>query len=86
MIFVFGQDHRQQKNLRLTMNETIVYLPGSSHVAGKELFAWFDRGRLSSDGGVLLLTDPIAGLDCRRRIAVTGDGQSPGGPWRQDQP
>ncbi len=68
------------------MNETTAYLPGLSDVAGKELCALFDGGRLSSDGGVLLFTDPITGLDCRRRIAVTGDGQSPGGPWRQDQP
>ena len=37
------------------MNETIPYLPGLSPVAGKELCARFDGGRLSSDGGVLLL-------------------------------
>ena len=36
------------------MNETIPYLPGLSPVAGKELCARFDGGRLSSDGGVLL--------------------------------
>jgi len=37
------------------MNETIAYLPGLSPVAGKELRARFDGGRLSSDGGVLVL-------------------------------
>ena len=36
------------------MNETIAFLPGLSPVAGKELCARFDGGRLSSDGGVLL--------------------------------
>jgi hypothetical protein len=35
------------------LNETIAYLPGLSPVAGKELWARFDGGRLSSDGGVL---------------------------------
>ncbi len=37
------------------MNETIAYLPGLSPVENKELCARFDGGRLSSDGGVLLL-------------------------------
>ncbi len=37
------------------MNETIPYLPGLSPVENKELCARFDGGRLSSDGGVLLL-------------------------------
>ena len=37
------------------MNETIAYLPGLSPVEKKELCARFDGGRLSSDGGVLLL-------------------------------
>ena len=37
------------------MNETIPYLPGLSPVENKELYARFDGGRLSSDGGVLLL-------------------------------
>jgi hypothetical protein len=37
------------------MNETIPYLPGLPPVGGKELCARFDGGRLSSDGGVLLL-------------------------------
>ena len=36
------------------MNETIPFLPSLPPVAGKELCARFDGGRLSSDGGVLL--------------------------------
>ncbi len=47
------------------MNETIPYLPGLSPVAGKELCARFDGGRLSSDGGILLLP----GIERRLGIA-----------------
>ena len=62
MILVSEQIQRQQENLRLTMNETIPYLPGLSPVAGKELHARFDGGRLSFDGGVLLLREIENGL------------------------
>ncbi len=64
------------------MNETIPYLPGLSPVGGKELCARFDGGRLSSDGGVLLLREierrlGIAEvLGCRvtdGRLSETGD-------------
>jgi hypothetical protein len=65
MILVSGQDHRQSENPRLTMNEIIPYLPGLSPVAGKELCARFDGGRLSSDGGVLL----FPGIERRLGIA-----------------
>ncbi len=44
------------------MNETIAYLPGLSPVAGKDVCARFDGGRLSSDGGVLLLREIETGL------------------------
>ncbi len=44
------------------MKELISYLPGLSPVAGKALQARFDGGRLSSDGGVLLLREIEAGL------------------------
>ena len=44
------------------MNELTPYLPGLSPVAGKELHARFDGGRLSSDGGVLLLREIESGL------------------------
>ena len=37
------------------MNETTAYVPGLSPVENKELSARFDGGRLSSDGGVLML-------------------------------
>jgi len=47
------------------MDETIPYLPGLSPIAGKELCARFDGGRLSSDGGVLLLR----GIERRLGIA-----------------
>jgi|TARA_B100000315_G_scaffold179209_1_gene167900 hypothetical protein len=47
------------------MTETIPYLPGLSPVEGKELCARFDGGRLSSDGGVLLLPR----IERRLRIA-----------------
>ena len=44
------------------MNERIPFLPGLSPVAGKELCARFNGGRLSSDGGVLLLRELEHGL------------------------
>ncbi|MDA1326028.1 MAG: IS1380 family transposase [Proteobacteria bacterium] len=44
------------------MNETTPYLPGLSPVVGKELLVRFDGGRLSSDGGVLLLREIENGL------------------------
>ena len=47
------------------MTETIAYRPGLSPVAGKDLCARFDGGRLSSDGGVLL----FPGIE-RRRITI----------------
>ena len=48
------------------MNQTIAYLPGLSPVETKELCARFDGGRLSSDGGVLLLR----GIEKRLGLAV----------------
>ena len=47
------------------MNQTIPYLPGLSPVENKELCARFDGGRLSSDGGVLVLR----GIERRLGIA-----------------
>jgi hypothetical protein len=47
------------------MNQTIPFLPGLSPVAGKQLCARFDGGRLSSDGGVLL----FSGIEKRLGIA-----------------
>ena len=51
------------------MNETTPYLPGLSPVAGKELHARFDGGRLSSDGGVLLLREIENGLGLAGRLS-----------------
>ncbi len=39
------------------MNQTTPFLPNLSPVGGKEIIARFDDGRLSSDGGVLLLRE-----------------------------
>jgi len=39
------------------MDEINAYLPGLSSVENKELYARFDVGRLSSDGGVLVLLE-----------------------------
>ena len=50
------------------MNETIPYLPGLSPAAGKELHARFNDGRLSSDGGVLLLQEIENGLGLVGRL------------------
>ena len=51
------------------MKETIPYLPGLSPVSGKELHARFDGGRLSSDGGVLLLREIETGLGLAERLS-----------------
>ena len=51
------------------MNETIAYLPGLSPVENKELCARFDGGRLSSDGGVLLLRGVEKRLGLAARLA-----------------
>ena len=39
------------------MDEITAYLPGLSPVENKELCVRFDGGRLSSDGGVLVLRE-----------------------------
>ena len=51
------------------MTEIIPYLPGLSPVENKELGAWFDGGRLSSDGGVLLLCGIEKRLGLAARLA-----------------
>ena len=51
------------------MNETIAYLPGLSPVGNKELRARFDGGRLSSDGGVLVLRGIERRLGIAERLA-----------------
>ena len=56
------------------MNEAIAYLPGLSPVENKELCARFDGGRLSSDGGVLVLRGigKRLGLAVRLASCLTG--------------
>jgi hypothetical protein len=51
------------------MNETIAYLPGLSPVENKELCARFNGGRLSSDGGVLVLRGIEKRLGLAARLA-----------------
>ena len=56
------------------MTENSPFLPGLSPVAGKELCARFDGGRLSSDGGVLLLRE--------RRVVARVEATSKGADIR----
>ena len=51
------------------MDETNAYLPGLSPVENKELRARFDGGRLSSDGGVLVLRGIEERLGLAARLA-----------------
>ena len=51
------------------MNETTAYLPGLSPVENRELCARFDGGRLSSDGGVLVLREIEKRLGLATRLA-----------------
>ena len=51
------------------MDETNAYLPGLSPVENRELCARFDGGRLSSDGGVLLLRGIEERLGLAARLA-----------------
>ncbi len=51
------------------MDETTPYLPGLSPVENKELCARFDGGRLSSDGGVLVLRGIEQRLGLAARLA-----------------
>ncbi len=51
------------------MNETTAYLPGLSPVENKDLYALFDGGRLSSDGGVLVLREIEKHLGLADRLA-----------------
>ena len=51
------------------MDETTAYLPGLSPIENKELCARFDGGRLSSDGGVLVLRGIEKRLGLAARLA-----------------
>ncbi len=52
------------------MDETTAYLPGLSPAENKELCARFDGGRLSSDGGVLVLREIEKRLGLAARLPV----------------
>lgn len=46
-----------------------LYLPGLAPVAGKPLTAAFDAGRLSSDGGLIVLREIAMRLDAADVVA-----------------
>jgi Transposase DDE domain group 1 len=52
------------------MVESTLPLPGLSPVAGKDLVARFDGGRLSSDGGLLMLREVEQRLHAADRLAA----------------
>jgi hypothetical protein len=51
------------------MADDALFLPGLSPVAGKPVQVTFDGGRLTSDGGVLLLAEIERSLDIAERLA-----------------
>jgi hypothetical protein len=67
MILLSRQNQTQVRSRALTMFEITPYLPGLSPIAGKPLTATFDGGRLSSDGGVIVLRE----IAMRLRLAET---------------
>ena len=61
------------------MVDSTLPLPGLSPVAGKELVARFDGGRLSSDGGLLVLHEIERRLEVADRFAACiDDPRDPG--------
>src|SRR5512141_1878691 len=61
------------------MVDSTLPLPGLSPVAGKELVARFDGGRLSSDGGLLVLREIEQRLKVADRLAACiDDPRDPG--------
>ena len=55
--FVAKQNHLATNGRTPTMNQKMPFLPGLSPVEGKALTATFDGGRMSSDGGVIVLRE-----------------------------
>ena len=51
------------------MAEDALFLPGLSPVSGKPVHLAFDGGRLTSDGGVLVLAEIERGLGIAERLA-----------------
>src|SRR5512133_2316770 len=60
------------------MVDLILPLPGLSPVAGKEVVARFDGGRLSSEGGLLVLREIERRLSVDRLAACIDDPRDPG--------
>ncbi len=69
MILVIRPRSFGNRETRLTMDEITAYLPGLSPVENKELCVRFDGGRLSSDGGVLVLREIEKRLGLAARLA-----------------
>ncbi len=83
MISVLPRDPAATENHRLTMNQLSLCLPGLSPVQEKEIVARFDGGRLSSDGGVVLLREIEARLGLADRLSgCLLDGRDPELVWR----
>ena len=60
------------------MHEITPFLPGLSPVRGKDLVARFDGGRMSSDGGVVILREIEARLGIAETLAAClPDGRDP---------
>ena len=65
------------------MDEITAYLPGLSPVENKELCVRFDGGRLSSDGGVLVLREIEKRLGLAARLAgCLSDARDPASTTR----
>jgi hypothetical protein len=69
-IWVLKSNFTTPARIQLTMNEITPLLPGLSPVHGKEIVARFDGGRLSSDGGVLVLREIEARLGIADLLAA----------------
>src|SRR6266581_3616506 len=57
MILLSKQDRTWPTGSPTTMTEATLFLPGLSPVGGKTISAPFDGGKLSSNGGVLILRE-----------------------------
>jgi Transposase DDE domain group 1 len=82
--FVAKQNHSAARSRQLTAMNATPILPGLSPVGAKALTATFDAGRLSSDGGLIVLreaarrlglaeviTGPLCDARERRRVVHT---------------
>src|SRR5579864_4097333 len=65
MIWLLKPDQREERSSAPAMDESTGILPGLPAVAGKPVHVGFDGGRLTSDGGILL----VAAIEQRLKIA-----------------